>query len=479
MKQRWIAVLSIFIILLSPVLSSASVMAATTNKSGQDEWPKGPSIYAESAIVMEASTGLILYKKNMDEVHYPASTTKIMTALLAVENSSLGDTVTFSKNSIYNVEAGSSVLPANVGEQLTMQQCLYALMLVSGNDVAYAIAEHVAGDVNSFADLMNKRAKELGCKNTHFTNPHGLPDDKHYSSAYDLALITREALKDDSLRKIFGTRRYVIPPTNRQKDTRYLLNHHKLISREEGFSYDGVIGGKTGYTYISKYNLVTVAKRGNLELICVIMKDDSKYHQYTDTEKLFDYGFDNFSVYPIAELDNESTLSDSPLFTRYNALLSEADTPISIDKSGYLILPKTASLQDAKKEVSFSTSDSSKSNTSSGSNLSQKVIGRISYTYDGRNVGGADILYTSKESPYLIKEETDTKNPTPAPQSEASEGSGKNLHLIIIGCLVGLIVLLAVLYYFIQERQRLKRRHAFYKKRALHKRFHDDDFLNH
>lgn len=477
MKRQWIAYLCVILIILSPLFVSAKAMASAKEATGSKDWPSGPNVYAESAIVMEASTGLILYEKNIHDEHYPASTTKVMTALLAAENSSLGDTVTFSKNAIYNVERGSSVLPANVGEQLTMQQCLYALMLISGNDVAYAIAEHVAGNIDSFADLMNAKAKELGCKNTHFVNPHGLPNDKHYSSAYDLALITREAMKNDSLRKIMGTRRYVIPPTNKQKDTRYLLNHHKLISKE-GFSYDGIIGGKTGYTVVSKYNLVTVAKRGNLELICVVMKDDNIIHQYTDTEALFDYGFNNFTIYPIADLDNTDTLSESPLFTRYNALLSETDSPISIDTNGYLVLPNTASLKDAKREVSFSTSDSQNSENASADTDSQnKVIGKISYTYDGKYVGGANILYKKEKSPALIKTSSDTKNPTSAPIAESSSKSGGNFLPFIIGGIVGFIIIAIIIYYFIVERPRLKRRHAYYKKRALHKRFHNDDFL--
>lgn len=477
MKRQWIAILCIILLILSPLLVSASAMAAT-KKSGSYEWPSGPSINAESAIVMEASTGLILYSKNINTKHYPASTTKIMTALLGLENSSLGDTVTFSKHAIYNVEAGSSVLPANVGEQLTMQQCIYALMLISGNDVAYAIAEHCAGNIDKFADLMNKKAKELGCKNTHFTNPHGLPDNNHYSTAYDLALITREAMKNEAFRKIAGTRRYVIPPTNKMNDTRYLLNHHKLISKE-GYSYDGIIGGKTGYTTVSKYNLVTVAKRGNLELICVVMKDDSIVHQYTDTEKLFDYGFGNFSIYPIKDLDNSTALDESPLFTKYNSLLSEADSPISIDSNGYLILPNTASYRDAKRKVSFYTTESKQKviAASSDTGSKQNIIGKISYSYDGKYVGGANILYNNKKSPCLTQPDSSIKNPTSVP-TQTSSKSGGNLLWFIIGGIVGFIVISGALYLFIQERQRLKRRHAYYKKRALHKRFKKDDFLD-
>ncbi|MDD3173568.1 MAG: D-alanyl-D-alanine carboxypeptidase [Herbinix sp.] len=475
MKRQWTAIISIFIIILSPLIGTTQAMATTKEDTTKEDWPSGPSVYAESAIVMEASTGLVLYEKNINDEHYPASITKIMTVLLALENSSLGDVVTFSENAVYDVDADSSRLWINVGEQLTMRQCLYAILLESANDVAYAVAEHVAGSVDNFANLMNEKAKSLGCKNTHFVNPHGLPEDNHYTTAYDMALITREAMKNEAFRKIFDTRSYQIPPTNLQTETRYLHNHHDFV-KSDGYLYDDCIGGKTGYTNIARFTLVSAAKRGDLELICVIMKDDSNEHQYTDTQKLFDYAFDNFSIYPIADLEDSATLSESPLFTRYNSLLSQSDTPIITDKNGYLVLPNTASFEDALKEVSFFSSDTS---TSADSGSDGKVIGKISYTYDGKYVGGADILYHSTETPALIQTESNTKNnPTATPNSNSTTASksSRSLRPLIIGSIVGLIIIVIGLYYNFVERPRLKRRHAYYKKRALRKSYKDDFF---
>ncbi len=298
MKRQAIAFLSIIILILSPLFSTALVTATTDTTDSGEIWPSGPSVYAESAIVIEASTGLILYEKNINDTHYPASITKIMSALLAIENSSLGDVVTFSKEAIFDVDLDSSRIGIDVGEQLTMQQSLYAILLESANEVTYAIAEHVSGTMPEFAQLMTERAKSIGCLNTNFVNPHGLHDSEHYTTAYDMALITREAMKNETFRKIFATRTSQIPPTNIQSETRYLRNHHKFVLKQD-YLYDDCIGGKTGYTSISKFTLVSVAKRGDLELICVIMKDDSNEHQYTDTQKLFDFAFDNFSIYPI------------------------------------------------------------------------------------------------------------------------------------------------------------------------------------
>lgn len=489
MKRKCIAILSLIIIITSSLLGSSQVMATTTEEANGEAWPSGPSINAESAIVMEASTGLVLYEKNIDEKRYPASITKIMTVLLALENSSLGDTITFSENAVYGVEAGSSALITDVGEQITMQQALYSILLISANDSAVAVAEHVAGDVDSFVKLMNEKAKSLGCKNTHFVNPHGLPDDNHYTTAYDMALITRAAMENETFRKIFNTRAYQIPPTNKQSETRYLSNHHDFV-KSDGYLYEDCIGGKTGYTRVAGYTLVSVAKRGDLELICIILKDDSNQHQYTDTQELFDYAFDNFSIYPIADLEDTAALIESPMFTKYNSLLSKSDTPIITDEDGYLVLPNTASFEDAQKEVSFysasdrnseaATSDSKTGSDTSeapDSETSKKVIGKISYTYDGKYVGGADILYNSTDAPVLIKSKADTNNPIISPNTSTTK-MHISLSMIIIGCIIGLIVLGIVLYFILIERPRLKRRNAYYKKKAHRKSYKNDDFYN-
>lgn len=467
MKQRFIAFLCILILLLSQ--ANLSVQASQSDTSEQGTWPDGPNVWSDGAIVMEASTGLILYAKNMDQTYYPASITKIMTALLAIENSNLGEVVTFSTNAVYDVDLDSSRIGIDVGEQLTMQQCLYGILLESANEVTYAIAEHIAGNIDAFADMMNERAKEIGCTNTHFVNPHGLHDDNHYTTAHDMALITREAMKNETFRKIFGTRTYQIPPTNIQEETRYLRNHHKFVLKQD-YRYDDCIGGKTGYTSIAKYTLVSVAKRGDLELICVVMHDDSNEHQYTDTAKLFDFAFDNFSIYSIADLESEETLTESPMFSKYNPLLSETDSPIITDENGYLVLPNTASFEDAKKEVTFYPA--------TDKSVADNIVGKISYTYDGKYVGGANILYEPSDKPKLIQNLPEKNNPTTSPDAASQDKVNGSLRPIIIGGIIGLFVIILILYFILIERPRLKRRSAYYRKRARRKKFNDDDFLD-
>lgn len=478
MKRQTIAFLSIILIFISPLFSAVSAKATTTESEA--EWPNGPSVFAESAIVMEASTGLILYEKNSNEVHYPASITKIMSALVAIENSNLSEIVTFSKEAVFEVDLDSSRIGIDVGEQLTMQQCLYGMLLEFANEVSYAVAEHVGGTVENFTKLMNEKAKSLGCLNSNFVNPHGLHDENHYTSCYDMALITRAAMKNETFRKIFATRTYQIPPTNIQSETRYLRNHHKFVLKQD-YLYDDCIGGKTGYTTNSKFTLVSVAKRGDLELICVVMKDDSTAHQYTDTQKLFDFAFDNFSIYPIADLESTQALNESPLFTRYNPLLSKSETPIITDEKGYLVLPNTASFEDAQKEVTFYSADipkASETASSSSAIIGDNVIGKISYTYDGKFVGGADILFNNSETLQLAQNEVEKNNPTTTPESSSTGTEDKNLRPIILGGIIGLFVIIIGLYFMLVERPRLKRKNAYYKKRAHRKSHKDDDFLD-
>ena len=180
---------------ISAIAITICSFPASASASELQYWPQGPEVQSSAAIVMELSTGLILYEKNINDVHYPASITKILTTLLALENSTMDEVVTFSKDSVYNTEG--SGIARDVGEEMTMEQCLYAIMLASANECAYAVAEHVSGDVNSFVNMMNERCAALGCKNTHFSNCNGLPDEQHYTSAYDMALIAREAYKNE------------------------------------------------------------------------------------------------------------------------------------------------------------------------------------------------------------------------------------------------------------------------------------------
>lgn len=256
-------------------------------------WPQGPDIYSETAVLMDADTGAILYNKGMDEKRYPASITKIMTALLALENSNLDDQVTFTEECLADQTSDSGNIGMQVGEVLTMRQCLLALMIRSANDVATQIAVQIAGSVPAFADMMNQRAQELGCVNTHFVNASGMPDENHYTTAHDMALIFQEAIKNQDFVDIIGTQSFTIEPTNMNPESRTYSTHHALVAESAPEHYDGCFGGKTGVTEASKNTLVSGATRDGMTLIAVAMRADAG-QVCQDHISMFDYGFDNF-----------------------------------------------------------------------------------------------------------------------------------------------------------------------------------------
>ena len=366
--KKVISILCCFVFLLLGAEPYAAGQLVTS-----DYWPEGIETGSEAAIVMEEKTGTILYQKNADEVHFPASITKIMTALIALENGNISDTVTFSKESIYNTE-GSSIA-RDVGEEMTLEQCLYGMLLESANECAYAIAEHVGGDYDTFVSMMNQKAKELGCVNTHFTNPHGLPDDQHYTSAHDMALIAQEAWKNETFRIMTGTTRYEIPPTNKHSEITYLQNHNEMINpyKTAKYLYEYCTGGKTGYTVTAKSTLVTYAQKDGMTLICVVMYADQPYH-WTDSINLFEYCFSNFGLFNVAENETQfqEDFSDGDVIKGLGGLAE-------IDPDASIVLPLAASFKDAESEIEEVSGE-------------KGILGRIHYTYAGHDVGDANIL---------------------------------------------------------------------------------------
>lgn len=275
--------------------------------------PSLPSISADAGILMDASTGQVLYEKNMDKKEFPASITKIMTILLGVESKKIQEKIIMSRNAVFSIPRNSAHIALDEGEEIKLEDALYGAMLPSANEACNGIAEHISGSVSEFAKAMTQRAIASGSKNTNFANPNGLHDPNHYTTAYDMAMITREALKNTEFRKIFGTTSYQIPPTNKQSEIRYLWTTHKML-KETDFFYDKAIGGKTGYTSEALNTLVTVASDGNRELIVVLLRNQSGRNNYLDTKKLFEYGFNSFNQInlshasiqnPYAEKDSE------------------------------------------------------------------------------------------------------------------------------------------------------------------------------
>ncbi len=242
-----------------------------------------PSLSAKSAILVELESGLVLFEHNARETMGMASTTKIMTALTVLRLSPPDKVLSVSSEAV-GTEGSSVYLTA--GERLTVEQLLYALLLSSANDAAVALAIGTCGSMEGFADEMNKYAAELGAFNSHFVNPHGLYHEEHYTTAYDLALITMRALADPLLKKIFSTYKTTIPMCG-EPDGRLLVNHNKMLTR-----YDGAIGVKTGFTKKTGRCLVSAARKDGMTLIAVTLSAPDDWRDHTS---MLDYGFENYT----------------------------------------------------------------------------------------------------------------------------------------------------------------------------------------
>ena len=274
--------------------SAPETTAASSDDYYNHVWPAPPEVESEAAFIMENSTSTVLYEKEADAQRYPASTTKILTALVAIENSSLDEVVTFSENAV-NLEEAAVTINAEAGEQMTMKDVLYGLLIQSGNDCAVAIAEHIAGSVEAYAEMMNERAAEIGCTNTHFTNPHGLFDKNHYTSSRDLALMAQEAFKNSTFVEIMSTETYTTAPTNMDPDGKKFKHWDLLMDPESEYYDPDVIGGKTGFLDESGRCLVSFASRDGFTVICVQMKG-AYTGIFEEAKRLLDYTFNSFSM---------------------------------------------------------------------------------------------------------------------------------------------------------------------------------------
>ena len=418
-----------------------------------DNWPTGPQVGAQAAILMDANTGVILYSKNIHERLYPASTTKIMTALLAMENGNLDDMVEFSHDAVFSVPTDGSNMGMDVGESITLEECLYGIMVASANEAANAAGEYVSGSIEDFVNLMNERAKEMGCTDTHFVNPNGLHDPQHYTSAYDLALISSYFFQNEMLRKIGNTARYHFEPTPTQPDDFYKNNKHRLINGE--IPYDGVLGGKTGYTDDSKQTLVTCAEQNGMRLICVVLREESP-DQFTDTVELFDYGFQNFQVLNISENEEKYNIESTGFLQIGNDLFGSSKPILSIDTDSYVIIPNTVTFQDLDSEIDYGMSDENR-------------VAGIEYSYHGMYVGNAYLnLVTDNTSTYefdtnmtatdISVEKTDAEvEPEP---DQSQDTIFINIKKVLLGILILATVFITIfmIHALIANRRTAKRR---------------------
>lgn len=463
-KRIVFLILSIYFILFTCIRTA---LAASS-------WPSTVSIEADGGILMEAQTGTVLFAKNADQPYYPASITKILTALIVLEHCSLDEEVTFSHDDVYNVEAGSSTAGIDEGDVLTVRDCLYALMLASANESANALACHVSGSREAFAELMNQKAESLGCTGSHFANPSGLNDENHYTTAHDMALIARAAIQDPDFLEIDGARNYKLPPTKRNPEGGYVANHHRMLVKNTSVYYPGAFAGKTGYTSLAGNTLVTCAERNDMTLIAVVLNGHQTH--YPDTKALLDFGFDHFQIVKAADhetsykaLDNDMTIG---------GMTAQDNISLELDKNSLVVIPKDADFSDTEASLSYELDE----------NAPDNAIARILYQYDGHSIGQVYLCAAGQTIPKTAAQSDQTVEPGISPQSDtpdtqnaanarskaaadpltASSRTGKKFPFILVGiCALGLIAVGVILFFLLHSHRKEKEDLLLRRKRRL------------
>lgn len=357
------------------------------------DWPQGPAIGAESAILMEMNTHTILYAKNIHEKSYPASTTKILTCLLAMQNCTMDEIITFSHDSIYDVPSdGSRLGGVNPGDTMPMEQALYCVLVQSANDVASAVGEHVAEklgkekSVEAFSELMNEKVASLGGTDSHFTNCNGLFDENHYTSAYDLALIGCEFFGNEMLCKMSSTNSYHFRLKPDDEEDVWIASKNQLY-KGKPYEYQYLLGSKTGYVSQSRQTLVSAAEKNGMKLVCVVFMDETPY-QFEDTITLFQYGFENFQRVSIKDNETKYNIDTMDFFDTEDDLFGDSTPLISIENDAYVILPNTADFSDTVSTLTYAEQSAD-----------TNVIASIDYTYSDVPVGGCNLVFYKSSVP--------------------------------------------------------------------------------
>ena len=414
------------------------------------------SVAAKAALLIDLNTNRVVYEQDADERVYPASLTKIMTCLIALENGNLSDVVTVSESALADLDEDSSVAGLVVGEQMTLENLLYCMMVVSGNDACNVIAEHVAGSVTDFVRMMNQRAYELGCTNTHFNNPHGLHDESHYTTARDLSIITQAALKSENFRQIVDTYEYQLPDDNMRQNIPKLKTTNMLIYRSMSNSlyYPRAHGIKTGYTSQAGRCVISEATGDGLDLLGIVCgaattildSGDLLMENFTECASLFDYGFDNYSYLTLM----------SPLYpvdqVKINNSAGAEAVAVAPQDEIKVLLPNDYDPDQLVTDIQLN-SESVDAPVREGD-----VLGSATVTYAGELLGQTKLLAITDVARSEI--------------SSAAAGTGAYIQknwwkwvVIAIFAAIGVILVLIVLYQLRKRRYRRKRMEQ--RRRAL------------
>ena len=446
--------------------------------------PEGPSdtgVLADIGIAVDAESGAVLFGQGIHELTPPASITKLLTALVVVENSSMDDMVTFSYDAVNNVESGSGN-KKNIaeGDKLSVKDCLYLLLLQSSNQAANALAEHVAGSRDAFADMMNEKVKELGCTDgTHFANPSGLNDDTQVVSAYDMAIIAQAAFNNSDVLEISSTKSYKLAPTQNNPSGATCANEHRLIITDDETSElycPEAKAGKTGYTSLAGNTLVTYGEKDGRRVISVVLKGQPSPNYFLDGKTLLQFGFENFQNVSIP--DNETKYVTGEETVSINGADFQPDE-LELESGAVITLPKDAAFSDASMELV----------TELPEQHPERAIALLQYTYNDRKIGQAYLLAKEGSLP-ASSEETDGAAPEEKPGSKTDASDQKNgkkggialppLSLPVIGiCLLVFAVFLLsayTLYTKKKEAEELRRRHERRMQRLKEENYTEEEF---
>ena len=416
---------------------SSSPVLTTGNTNGQDllrakgkaqvdaalsampkNWPSAPEIGSETAIVLEKNSGAVIYAKNATETHYPASVTKVLTALMACERLPMAQEITMSQTAIESLPKGASNIALNKGEIITVEDALYAVMLPSANEAANGLAEAAAGSIEDFTVEMNERCRDIGVVNTRFVNCNGLHDENHYSCAYDLALIFSECVENPTFLQIAHAYNHIIPPTNKQKDKRAIKTTDKMLNPYEKEVYSSaVLAGKTGHTPEAGHNLVSYVSQGGLDLIIVVMGAEDEAMRYADTKALMNYSLSNFSVVNISKFDSTYGLING-ISTASPVTIPKRDISLfSLDTNDCVLLPAGTSFEDLSSSLTYEETKGSSS------------FAVISYYCNGYSVGDGHLILTdnrlSKLTDLSMADHLDTDTTFPETDTAVETESGK------------------------------------------------------
>lgn len=445
LMKKTIAVMLSVIFAALPLFSFSSYAAT--------DWPyPGGDIQAGSAVVMDADTLTVLWGRNQDEQQYPASITKMMTALVVAEHCSMDEKVPVTANAVYNLESGATTAGLSVDDILTVEDLLYALLLKSANDAANALAIYVAGSISDFAVMMNEKAAELGCKNTDFKNPSGLTDSEHLTTAYDMALIAAEFVKNESLLEIESHDSYKLPATQKNPSGFTVTMGHKMLRSGTAYSDDRVIAGKTGFTTASGNTLVTVAEQDGRRVVVVCMKDKTPYH-YSDTRTLMEFGFNSFENLVIGDPINQFNCSKR---LETDTILSGGDIDLSADDVLRVTLPKGADTNDITASFDYNV----------GADAPDMAKAKLKLYYADRCVGSTWIINNNV-----------SKLEFEGVSDNASDGSlSLGLIIIVIAAVLAAAVAAVVVHAHKTEEKRKRRFRERQKRRLSSMGISQDEF---